>query len=499
MLPHAVVANNYGNFQTLLQLRAKDLFVESEMHSTIDCLQYFSKAEQNCITEAGSQSRPNGISSISVNNISGLESLLTASKLIIKDTYPDCSKNRNKNSSMLNRFSLFFISQTTSWSRLRISPEMFDRLIQFYAVFEDFLPYVLMFGKRIRDYPETSITSHMRLHADKSSLSGYEICYNIRHFELHGRELKDPWSCRHAAFYQRYSFAEHLSTWIVIQGPSKLKFYIEKIVSEQTQLLLASYEHPLYLHVCFFKMLERNWTSYLITLEEQRRKTSDKFAFLGSCKISVELQDVHDVHNIQAKMRTAISIIEGTMSVISTVMDLCILVQDYTNQACRSPLSPTLLGLVTAELKQLLSKFQNHMCTTSKFLQSSEDNKVMLLAIINHRHNDVIQKHTSSLDALLAAASSDSRLRTKIASKALAESSIMRIATLITVFYLPFNFTTAFFSTNLITFQGNGTLGLRKSVWVFIIMTGVLLGGTAMAVWIWKRIEKIGRRKNTVP
>ena len=105
---------------------------------------------------------------------------------------------------------------------------------------------------------------------------------------------------------------------------------------------------------------------------------SDKFAFLGSCKISVELQDVHDVHNIQAKMRTAISIIEGTMSVISTVMDLCILVQDYTNQACRSPLSPTLLGLVTAELKQLLSKFQNHMCTTSKFLQSSEDNKVMV-------------------------------------------------------------------------------------------------------------------------
>ena len=75
----------------------------------------------------------------------------------------------------------------------------------------------------------------------------------------------------------------------------------------------------------------------------------------------------------------------------------------------------------------------------------------------------------------------------------------MRIATLITVFYLPFNLTTAFFSTNLITFQGNGTLGLRKSVWIFLIMTGVLLGGTAMAVWIWKRIEKVGRKKNTVP
>lgn len=376
---------------------------------------------------------------------------------------------------------------------------MFNRLIQFYDVFDEFFPYVLGFGKRIRDPPETSITSHMRWHTNKSLVIGYEVCYNIRHFELHGRELKDPWSRRHAAFYQRFSFAEHSSTWIIIQGPSKLKSYVEKAVAEQTRLSPAYHEHPLYLHVHFFKMLERNWTSYLITLEAQRCRISDKFLFLGSCKITVELQDVHDIHNIQARMRTAISIIEGTMSVISTVMDLCSLVQDYAHQACQSPLSPALSGLVIAELTQLQRIFQNHMRTALKILQSSEDNKVMLLAIINHRHNDVIRIHTSSLDTLSAAASTDSRLRTKIASKALAESSIMRIATLITVFYLPFNLTTAFFSTNLITFQGNGTLALRKSVWVFLIMAGVLLGGTTMAVWIWKRIEKVGRRKNTIP
>jgi len=167
---------------------------------------------------------------------------------------------------------------------------MFNRLIQFYDVFDEFFPYVLVFGKRIRDPPETSITSHMRWHTNKSSVIGYglyiidilipvltvfwqtEVCYNIRHFELHGRELKDPWSHRHAAFYQRFSFAEHSSTWIIIQGPSKLKSYVEKVVAEQTRLSPAYHEHPLYLHVHFFKMLERNWTSYLITLEAQRCK-----------------------------------------------------------------------------------------------------------------------------------------------------------------------------------------------------------------------------------
>lgn len=77
-------------------------------------------------------------------------------------------------------------------------------------------------------------------------------------------------------------------------------------------------------------------------------------------------------------MRTAISIIEGTMSVVSTVMDLCSLVQDYAHQACQSPLSPALSGLVIAELTQLQRIFQNHMRTALKILQSSEDNKVMV-------------------------------------------------------------------------------------------------------------------------
>jgi len=77
MLSHAVVANSCEKFRPLLQLRAKDLFTESEIHSTVDCL-------QECITEAGTQLRPNGISSMSVNNITGLDLLLGAGNTTMK-------------------------------------------------------------------------------------------------------------------------------------------------------------------------------------------------------------------------------------------------------------------------------------------------------------------------------------------------------------------------------------------------------------------------------
>lgn len=187
---------------------------------------------------------------------------------------------------------------------------MFHRLMQHYHVFEEFSTYVVRLGKKIRDPVETNVTSHMRLHMDKNVLSGYgmniiqnsgsffwkqirqtEICYNIKHFELHGRNLKDPWSCRQAVFYQRHSFVEHSSIWIVIQGPTKLKSMVEQYVSSQGSEFATCYEHPLYLQVQMVNLLERNWTSYLITLEECHQNTVSVDAFFigvwwsfnGSC------------------------------------------------------------------------------------------------------------------------------------------------------------------------------------------------------------------------
>jgi hypothetical protein len=130
-----------------------------------------------------------------------------------------------------------------------------------------------------------------------SNSVGTEICYNIRHFELHGRDLADPWSCRHAVFYQQYMLAEHSSTWIIIQGPTMLKPYIEKAISEQKRLMPELTEHPLHLHVHILKTMELNWEAYLITLGEQCRKTVCFFFFLVLSALPVR-QRVHSQPNL---------------------------------------------------------------------------------------------------------------------------------------------------------------------------------------------------------
>jgi hypothetical protein len=81
---------------------------------------------------------------------------------------------------------------------------------------------------------------------------------------------------------------------------------------------------------------------------------------------------------MQNKIRTAISIFEGTMSVIGAVKDLCTVLQDRTKQSSSSRLAPALWEVVLAELKQLSNIFQSHIRTASRLLQHSEDNKFMV-------------------------------------------------------------------------------------------------------------------------
>lgn len=122
-----------------------------------------------------------------------------------------------------------------------------------------------------------------------------------------------------------------------------------------------------------------------------------------------------------------------------------------------------------------------------------------MLAIIEHRRNDTIRMHTVSLDSLASKVLAESQNRTQIASKTLLESSIMRIATLITVFYLPINLAAAFFNSNLVRLQEHGTMKLQKSIWAFIVMTLILLGGNVVAFWVWKRVARTEGRQRASP
>lgn len=86
------------------------------------------------------------------------------------------------------------------------------------------------------------------------------LCYNIRYFERHGRELEDPWSCRQSAIHHTFSPTSKQSTWVIIQPP------------EAFNVVLHSKRHPLSLHTRYITTGLANWRDYLDTFA-QRFKT----------------------------------------------------------------------------------------------------------------------------------------------------------------------------------------------------------------------------------
>lgn len=86
------------------------------------------------------------------------------------------------------------------------------------------------------------------------------LCYNIRYFERHGRDLEDPWSCRQSAIHHSFAPSSKRSTWVVIQPP------------EDLNIVMQSKGHPLSLHTRYITAGLANWRQYLDAFA-QRFKT----------------------------------------------------------------------------------------------------------------------------------------------------------------------------------------------------------------------------------
>jgi hypothetical protein len=170
---------------------------------------------------------------------------------------------------------------------------MFKMICHFYNVFPRFLDIISGFGKRMASVDEHFMGCYGRISAGMENKQAWapwtfgsrnlefirrnplipvkEICYSIRHYELHGRELEDPWSCRHTAIYQKY-FVEsnsNYSTWIIIQSPSAFRENRGALAGELDNQHSTWKKHPMALHLGYLAACGIQWRKYLNHMSEQ--------------------------------------------------------------------------------------------------------------------------------------------------------------------------------------------------------------------------------------
>jgi hypothetical protein len=83
-----------------------------------------------------------------------------------------------------------------------------------------------------------------------------DVCYNLRFFEPHGRQLADPWSCRQSAIHQKFYPSRGNSAWIIIHQPMALR---ENLQHAQSR----SFLHPMAMHIRYIRSANYHWRDYL--------------------------------------------------------------------------------------------------------------------------------------------------------------------------------------------------------------------------------------------
>ena len=89
-----------------------------------------------------------------------------------------------------------------------------------------------------------------------------DLCYNVRYFELHGRDLEDPWSCRQSAIHQKYYFTNGCSNWIIVQPPKLFSAALRDIEMDQIGCSMN-------LHIRYLAAAMANWRPYLNYMTEK--------------------------------------------------------------------------------------------------------------------------------------------------------------------------------------------------------------------------------------
>ncbi|KAF8526173.1 hypothetical protein BDD12DRAFT_985012 [Trichophaea hybrida] len=383
---------------------------------------------------------------------------------------------------------IFIISQRNSWTRLKISFEMFKMLCHFYQVFPKYIESVFRFSVntcRTEEYFSGGCYRHVHEgggpgseHTNNSAI--FEISYNLRHFEEHSRNLQDPessdrfekygrqqlqdlWSSRQCSVYQNYSHRNNASIWIFIQVPSRTRYHLERLNSERNDSPIS--DHPMCIHLHVLVSCEKNWGSYI--------------GYLG-----MNCHQFQSLAYLRRKLEDARSLLKTNLGIASTLSD------QAEEMQRRGVVVAEPNERFQSEVRQYKLRLQCHICNVKKHLAFSEDIRLLVFKIMDFRNDELLRVNSYSLKDVAKETASENKAMVTIAKQSLSDSRMVKITTVIATIYLPLSLVASFFSTGLVQYSENGegaNITMRNATWVFIVICVSLMACTLASVYFWAR------------
>lgn len=379
------------------------------------------------------------------------------------------------------------IHRKNSWSRMKILPEMFKYLCTSIEIHPQFLNLVFGFGYRTSSADDTSITfynsSLFKAYEDPLPRA-YDVSFNLRFFERHGRDLADPWSCRQSAIYQKFLVAEMRSIWVVIHEPQLFQDTLG-----ETSLTAAN--HPLSIHLWYIRSATYYWRDYLKFRSSEIHSLDAKLSIPKPHKeCEPDFVISQSIQAIRKKLNHAISILEGTQNVLKKLLGYGEEIGNVTK------LPSSVRNVFRIELEQVSNEMKSHIRVANGLLRHSKELLSTSKHILALNNQVTLIQNGVSVAELTQLGTADNRVILRMADKTRQDSRTMRIATVVAIVYLPANLVMSFFSTSLVEFANPGQLPvsnlgghmvISSHVWVVFLSSIVLAVATMAIITLWDR------------
>lgn len=391
-----------------------------------------------------------------------------------------------------------------------ISEDHCLKLFTYLKVHPSFLDIVHTSGEKIAPVEESFAAQFTRIlppipTTDRSIPSlkrGYELGYNIKYVEKHGRKLADPYSLRETGVYQKWDPACRRGDWIFMQPSESIKGLLETRFPTTTK---KDAEYLFQIHAAILTKASSNWRFYINHLEDVFSKIVDRGFYTNirgpshDGDIDADFSDIRKLQILTDKLRRLAHVLHMNMEIGLAIQDFARRLRVTWGSISEEEVAK--FEEFDSVIEQFLFQHRTHKSRIDSILERADGISSLVRTILNFRDVESNNKIVQSLrDTTLQGVMQNRKLE-KLSLSSAQDTKSMMIIALITTIFLPATFVATFFGSNFFGFQtidGKGNeLEVASNVWIYVVVTFVLLVFTVGGGWFcWLRSRPKQGSKN---
>lgn len=390
------------------------------------------------------------------------------------------------------RFIYFYAAN--SRSKLKTTRKSLTQILSFHQVMPAYLDFVFAFGLQDapKDLPFSGFHKQVRLGLPAPGLSVpalgrsgryYQICYNLRSVTLKNEAPESKkmaqWSIRQAAIYHRFDVVTGATLWIVTKGRKDLQQMFKELTASNGRPEDRSFDTPekclrssFSAHLMFAHWSTRDWGTYLKWLEGVFEEDSGMAVYgprgPGYAHKEWLPYDIQDMQYWQDKANEANLMLESNIEILEAMRSF------YTKLSQHADLPQPLKGGCDHHLEHFLEALEE-----ANVDFQAHSRRAKFLVRLTADRKDLMSQHLQDQAAG----------RTETLSQHMEkEAKVVRIITVLTLFYLPATFVSTLFGTDVVKFQNDNDVKRSGSFsWpalrLWLGFTGALTLITLVLAW----------------